>query len=103
MAEKPGYGNVAGHFVSPILSKGMGVLGLWQSFDGSAVGGSLEGGELGQYRSLADSGRATGLGQDPVCIPVEQLMGPETSTPNSIDAVAIHHLTDMVGQLGSPL
>lgn len=82
------------------------MLGEWQSFGRGAVRGGLSNGEVGHTRSLIDSGRSTGLSQNPGCTPVGQFMeeGPLTSTPSSsIDAAAIEHLTGMVGQLGAQI
>lgn len=79
---------------SPTLPKGRGV---WFSdiADSRAVGNS---------KLTPDSCVDTGLGQSPGHTPVRELMreGPLTSTPHS-DVDAIHHLTDMVGQLGAQI
>lgn len=105
MAEKADYSDVCDNFASPVLPRGRGMWGPWQHSDSSSVGRGLDGGEAGYSHSVADSGRGTGLGQDPGCAPVRQSMGegPLTSTPGGVDVAAISHLTDMVGQLGAQI
>ena len=60
--------------------------------------------DVGHSKSIIDGCGDTGLGQSPGCTPVSWFMGegPHTSTPGS-DVDAIHHLTDMVGQLGAQI
>ncbi|XP_075932775.1 uncharacterized protein LOC142932666 [Anarhichas minor] len=81
-------------FASPRLPKGRGV---WLSH----IAGSRD---VGHSKLTRDSCEDTGLGQSPGSTPVSGLMrdGPLTSTPGS-DLDAIHHLTDMVGQLGAQI
>ena len=79
-------------FASPTLPKGRGV---WLSH----IAGSRNVG----FSKLTPGNCDTGLGQSPDCTPVGGLMrGPPTSTPNS-DVDVMHHLTDMVGQLGAQI
>ena len=105
MAERQGVRNVGVNFASPVLPKGRGMLGAWQCSDSGAVGRGLVNGEVGYSQPLADSGRGTGLGQNPGCTPVGQFMGegPLTSTPGSDDATAISQLTGMMGELGAQI
>lgn len=81
-------------FVSPQLPKGRGV---WFSDIADSRG-------VGHSKSIFDDCTDTGLGQSPGCTPVSGFRrdGPHTSTPSS-DVDAIHHLTDMVGQLGTQI
>ena len=60
--------------------------------------------DVGHSKFTPDGCADTGLGQSPGCTRVSGLMreGPHTSTPGS-DVDAIHHLTDMVGQLGAQI
>ena len=105
MAEKQGERNAAENFASPVLPKGRSVLGAWQYSDSGAVGRGLFNGEAGYSQPLPDSGRGTGLGQNPGCTPVGQFMGegPLTSTPSSDAATAISQLTGMMGELGAQI
>lgn len=81
-------------FASPTLPKGRGV---W-------FGDIADSGVVGHSMFMSDRCADTGLGQSPSCTPVSGIMkeGPQTSTPSS-DIDAIHHLTDMVGQLGAQI
>lgn len=99
MAEGVVDNDIVGTFASPVLPKGRG-LGFSGYTGGSDVTRKFDRG-VGHSRSMADSGRGTGLSQSPGCAPVGQFMGegPHTSTPSS-DADAMNRLTDMVGQLG---
>ena len=80
--------------VSPMLPKGR---GAWLSHVANSR-------DVGHSKFMFDGCADTGLGQSPDCTPVNQFMreGPHTSTPGS-DVDAIHHLTDMVGQLGAQI
>lgn len=81
-------------FTTPTLPKGR---GIWLSdmADSRVVGRSM---------FTPEGCTGTGLSQSPGCTPVSGVMreGPLTSTPSS-DVDAIHHLTDMVGQLGAQI
>lgn len=81
-------GNIAD---SPSLPRGRGRL----------HGDIADGGYVGHLKFTSDCCSDTGLGQSPVRTPVSGFTreGPHTSTPGS-DNVTIHHLTNMVGQLG---
>ena len=81
-------------FSSPFLPKGR---GAWIS----AINNSRD---LGRATAMPDGYADTGLGQSPSYTPtsVPTGGGPHTSTPGS-DVDAIHHLTDMVGQLGAQI
>lgn len=81
-------------FASPSLPKGRGAW-LSEIADSRAVGRS-------KFVSddCADAGLGQSLGSTPVTGPMR--VGPHTSTPGS-DIDAIHHLTDMVGQLGAQI
>lgn len=105
MAEKADCSDVGENFASPVLPKGRGIRSPWQRIYSGAVGHGLDSGAVGYSQSLADSGRGTGLSRDPCYTPVGQSMaeGPLTSTPGGIDAAAISHLTDIVGQLGAQI
>lgn len=82
------------NFVTPRLPKGRGV---WLS----RLAGSRD---VGHSEFISDRYANTGLGQSPGCTPVSGSIreGPQTSIP-SRDVDAIHHLTDMVGQLGAQI
>ena len=81
-------------FSSPILPKGR---GEWIS----AINNSRD---VGRSTAMPDGYADTGLGQSQSYTPtsVSTGEGPHTSTPGS-DVDAIHHLTDMVGQLGAQI
>lgn len=81
-------------FASPTLPKGRGV---W--FRDIADSGAV-----GHSKFTPDGCAETGLGLSPGCSPVAGLMreGPLSSTARS-DVDVIHHLTDMVGQLGAQI
>lgn len=81
-------------FSSPILPKGR---GAWLSNLASSR-------EVGHSTAKPDGYADTGLGQSPGYTPARESVreGPYTSTPGS-DVEAIHHLTDMVGQLGAQI
>jgi len=81
-------------FASPNLPKGRGAL-LYDTTNSRDVGHS---------KCKNDGYTDTGLGQSPGCTPVSGYFrdGPQTSTPSS-DSDVIHHLTDMVGQLGAQI
>lgn len=103
MAERAVDNKMVDTFASPFLPKGRGVW-LSSKTDSNNVARRLDSSGVGHSQSIADSGRGTALGQSPGYTPVGQFMGgdPHTSTPSS-DADAIHHLTDIVGQLGAQI
>lgn len=101
MADKQDNYDMSENFASPFLPRGRGVLGAWHNV---SMGRGSVSARAGYNTQLTDSGRGTGpsqhLGGDPV-----QLTGglPFTSTPECVDAAAINHLTNMVGQLGTQI
>lgn len=105
MAEGVDHNDMGESFGSPVLQMGRGVMGLWRRSVSAPAGRGLDSEEVGFSPLVADSGRGTGLGCNLGGSPVGQLMEgePLTSTPSSIDAAAISHLTDMVGQLGAQI
>lgn len=74
-------------FASPKLPKGRGV---WLS-------DIVDSGAVGHSKIIPDGCADKGLSQSPGYTPVRER--PQTSTPGS-DVNTIHHLTDMVEQLG---
>ncbi|XP_061887949.1 uncharacterized protein LOC133638923 isoform X2 [Entelurus aequoreus] len=81
-------------FITPVLSRGRGIL----------CSESTNSREVGRSSITADGCTNKGLGRGLLFTPVDESMRetPHTSTPNS-DVDAIHHLTDMVGQLGAQI
>ncbi|XP_026228893.1 uncharacterized protein LOC113170836 [Anabas testudineus] len=81
-------------YINPHLSKGRGLL----------LSDIIENRDVGHSKSVPDGNKDSGLSHSPTCTPVRGFRRGSvyTSTPDS-DADAIHHLTDMVGQLGAQI
>lgn len=81
-------------FTTPKLPKGRGV---WFSR-------TADSGDIGHSKLTYDASAESGLGQSQSCTAIDGFMreNPPSSTPCS-DVDALHHLTDMVGQLGAQI